>query len=153
MKTRKGFISNSSSTSFILAMGIVKDYDAFMKEIEENNVQINGYNKLAFKKVRDLLENKGWWCEEPKPTEDKLEMVNFMTSVSINIKDLKDDDLVAFLNFQGNEGDGAFWTDDDMNYDIDDNYFEGNKAKTLILFRNSSNLCNVDVSIGAGRNG
>jgi hypothetical protein len=41
MKIRSGFVSNSSSSSFIIGYGVVKDVDHFKSYLKKNKIKIN----------------------------------------------------------------------------------------------------------------
>ena len=96
MKIRTGFVSNSSSSSFIVGYGMLKD-----GETEESlNERLKEYNAHCY--VMDA--------------EGILEYAEYWFPV-VSAKHIPDGDW-AFVSWYGNEGDEYFYDDDILDYSI-----------------------------------
>jgi hypothetical protein len=162
MKIRNGFVSNSSSSSFIIGIAAVADVDACKKYLEDNKIKTEGHNAPMLMKLKDIKENKPYDIETI--TNDTISIESFMyTDVSINIDKLDDEDYVLFYVFYGDEGDYSFMGEDDDSYDYDIDYdidydFFGKDEKAVIdMFGDPDasglNKAECELSLGAGRNG
>ncbi len=168
MKIRKGFVSNSSSSSFIIGVAEVADINKFKKYAKDNNILLeNGsgsdFALTTWKELRDKDRSK--WGDTEKLQDDKIIVESFVCSeVSISSKDMKDGTMVVVYAYYGNEGDYAFYDNDDSDWsDIDyekvyeDNFFDKSEEEMLSLFESpeASGLKkdNCHYSIGAARNG
>jgi len=154
MKVRQGFVSNSSSSSFIVGVGKIKSLDSFQKWAKKNKVTLGteNYSDIRLKTTSDILKNDGWdfgvdgnqlYVEEP---------VNSGGRVYSDF-DPAGDDFYCIVCIGNNEGDDQFWTGDDMDYDIDQSYFCGEQEAILEMLENGDLLEGVSSHFGAARNG
>lgn len=167
MKIRNGFVSNSSSSSFIIGVAEIEDKAKFNKYAKENDISLEDnyhFTLTTWKELKD--KERGRYGEAETLRDDKIIVESFRyDEVSISSKDMKDGTMVIVYAFYGNEGDSYFYdsSDDDdwgePNYDrvYDDKFFNASEEKILDMFGNpeSSGLKkdNCVSSIGAARNG
>lgn len=132
-KIRNGFVSNSSSSSFIIGIAKVTDLAACVKSIK-------GLDEYDFQ----IWEVTG---------EGDLEVTSFMhDEVSLSWAQVALGDHVLRIDYTGNEGDHCFQHGEwgDINYDIN--------IETLVphIFEaidNIKGIGNLEIATGAGRNG
>lgn len=161
MKKRTGFVSNSSSSSFIVGIGVVTDFNKFN----------NWMGKLSAEIAEDITlhdpvkERETRWpdLDEDFTSFSTEEPTNYGGTVSIRKEEyekLKTErpDNIVILCIGNNEGDGAFYYDEDnddydLNYDIDLDWFDKNQIEAFNGFDESNGISLAEVSYGAGRNG
>ena len=155
MKTRTGFVSNSSSSSFIVGIGKILNVEKFDKYIVDNNIKLD---KFDTKKVR-VGDIKNERYSEARRQGDSIVVESFATDVRISSKGLNDEDTLLVVNISNNEGDSYFVENEDdyeINYNIDYDFFDKNQQKIYDLFTNSNSgvdVKNAEVTYGAARNG
>ena len=160
MKIRNGFVSNSSSSSFIIGIAAVADVDTCKKYLEENNIKTDGYDDPKLVQFKDIKKNRPYDIEETMDKEITIESFDYST-VSINVDKLDDDDYILYYSYAGNEGDSRFYTGDDycgdLNYDIDYDFFSKKEKASMSMFFDPDaaglNKAECEVYLGAGRNG
>jgi hypothetical protein len=152
MKIRNGFVSNSSSSSFIVAFGRVDpdELEFFEQHTDE------GYQLLTVKKA--LEENR--WTFNYDPNKKKLSLDAPGAYAHWENVDLTDS--IVMLEEYGDEGDWFFTDeDDDIDYDIDFQFFALSRDSTLrqaasaytFLSDNEDKLLNFTEGFGAERMG
>lgn len=149
MKLRKGFVSNSSSSSFICGIAEIKDKEKFNKYVSDHKIKLDEYDVY----VHSAGNDKRWDVNFAK---DDVTVESFQTSSSVR-RSSSDSAEYFVVNVSNDEGDGPFWNDDYMEYeyDIDLSYFDEDQRKVYGMFFNSESGLNLENSItyGAGRNG
>lgn len=153
MKIRSGFVSNSSSSSFIVGIAKINDYNEFTQYIIDNNIKLD-YDV----KVLTLSSIKESTNYDMHFNNNKIYVDSFQTDASLDTKDCKDEDLFLVVNICNNEGDSDFITSDydDIDYDIDMSFFNNNDKKVYNAFyseKSGLDLNKSEVYFGAGRNG
>jgi len=154
VKTRQGFVSNSSSSSFIVGVGKVKSLDAFHKWAKKNKVTIGteNYSDVRLKTTSDILKADGWDFGVRGETVYVEEPVNNGGEVSCDF-DPAGDDFYCIVCIGNNEGDDQFWNGHDMDYDIGQDYFYGDQSAVLEMLESGDLLEGVSSNFGAARNG
>lgn len=148
MKTRRGFVSNSSSSSFIVGIAEIIDKAKFDEYIEKNEIVLGEYGDRVI-----IYEDSKRW--DVKKHNDKLIVENFETLVSTERKKLGT--MFFVTNISNDEGDGPFWNEGtcDMDYNIDIDFFSDDQRKIYEMFSDTNSGLNMDnqVTFGAARNG
>jgi len=162
MKIRNGFVSNSSSSSFIIGVAEVTDVDKLKKYAEDNNLNLEENMSLTTYKEFREKDRREWELEKIKGNQIIVESFSY-DRVYINTEKLKDDTQILVYIFFGNEGDSYFYEDNDsdydneLNYDIDYDFFNEEQKKEFDIFTFPEyaglNKNNSDISYGAQRNG
>ena len=166
MKFRTGFVSNSSSSSFIIGVAEVADVAKLKQYAQENGIKLEDNYDIKLTTLKELKgqERKGWETEQLR--DDKIIVDSFdYDEVSISSKDMKDDTHIVIYTFFGNEGDGYFRDEDEdddwseLNYDrvYENDFFDSSEDKILSMFGDPEssglNKNNCEFDIGAARNG
>lgn len=169
MKYRMGFVSNSSSSSFMGGIGIIADYEKFEKwkaslssylreEISiysEDNLwdDINEYDNVI---SIGMPVNS-----EPEVNVSKEEVKKHLNDIPIEKQakyKLLDNDFhnVVYFVIGGDEGDEAFmnYEINELNYDIDLDFFDRDEQKLYKEFGSEdSGIVCANKIFGADRNG
>jgi len=172
MKRRYGHVSNSSSSSFMIGIGVLKNRKKFEKYTKERNITFNegeGGNywdgDLMLLTVNQIREMDSW-CQPAKITQwgkkERIEVeapVNSSPSVSITTEKLEDWDTIVVMIIGNDEGDGAF-----VNYDYEDDYypdydqvdydwFDSKQQSMFDTFCEEAGIERAETYLGADRNG
>lgn len=154
MKIRRGFVSNSSSSSFIIGLGLIKDFSKYQGEIIKNHIRESG---LYVQSIKDLKRNPLW---DLSVNDKRFQLDSFSyASVDISIDDLDESSLIAVVSINNNEGDSCFqsgkYGDYDIDYDIDLDFFEEKQQSIFKIFNDESIIDknHSEITFGAGRNG
>ena len=175
MKVRNGFVSNSSSSSFMIAIGVINNWEKFSKWYDEVKSSLSYQSDLII--VDPIVASLDDYSEVSK-TRDGWSVVapiNDETTVHISEYSLNDadsnvpedvkaksmllghgDKRVVIYNIGNDEGDSAFYSNDEsdeINYDIDLDWFSDNQRKIYTEFGPENGIAHVDKIFGAGRNG
>lgn len=148
MKIRNGFVSNSSSSSFIIAIAEITDLPTFLESMKDVKFDYH-YNYGTFE---ELLE-KGMGVNGE---ENELCVESFTSATTTMV--MEPGKKYFVVDYAGNEGDESFMdSDDDIDYDIDSSFFDGNKTLKRILqvlFEPKKHgLGKTGYEYGAGSNG
>lgn len=155
MIVRQGFVSNSSSSSFMVGIGVVPSdrINEFKNKLTELKVGSYSYKLIT---LADLLEQEaGNPYSDYTFTENKITVNgggNSGKSATINI-DPDEKTHYFILNFNNDEGDSAFqsaWGHCELDYDIDLSFFEPSQQE---LWSMINSLPNSEAHYGAERNG
>lgn len=153
MKVRQGFVSNSSSSSFLIALAVIKE--GCVSKVREALKDSDKWH-YNIRYIGDILKEKSW--DDPDVThikEDKFKVtleapINDMVTVSLFCSSNSD---ILVINQGNDEGDSDFWDDryQELNYDkVDLDYFDSN---IVDLLNHKEYFSNVQMEYGAGRNG
>lgn len=166
MKIRNSFVSNSSSSSFIIGLGIVKDEQKlreFLKDFEDYDD--GSWTIGTIKELLNNQDNNYYGSNLINNNNDNISIeahVNSSPSVSLNKNKIGDKKVFAY-RVGNDEGDYYFLNaldEYDYEYDLDyeqaedPDYFNGNQRKALDLFIEKNDMIeDTTYLIGAERNG
>jgi len=146
VKIRNGFVSNSSSSSFIVGIGEIKNKNLLKEYFEKYGIQENYEIKVGDKvKLKEHINSSG----------DSI-TVDVCNSMSLT-KNIKDDTEYLIAQITNDEGDSDFWVEEDGDFDYssaeDVSYYCSEQQKIIELFNNSNIITDGEVAFGAERNG
>ncbi len=154
MKIRNGFVSNSSSSSFIIGVGIATDNENIkrLKEFGNRDVEVVPL-------VEVISGEHTSWDGSYNSSKDTYTMESFTYSEAI-VKNLcdkyeinNDAVLVKFYHSSGDDCD--FWNEDydEYDYDIDFDFFDDRTQDAVSKCESLTDEGTFNWCYGAGRNG
>ena len=154
MKIRDGYVSNSSSSSFIIAIAKVTDLTKFSKKFFTDKQSHNGIDCILLPTFTVLETRDNNWTYEFKDNKIVVESFND-TSVEMEVTpDSEAKNHYFIANITNDEGDHCFLDKfDDLDYDIDKDFFYGWQRKLLDEMTPENGVEKAEIRFGAGRNG
>jgi hypothetical protein len=154
MKVRSGFVSNSSSSSFIIAIAKVTDpmwVSGLASSLPNNGEGIlQSYTAKQIKKLNE--ENR--WCDVEG--DGTYALMKSFTGDQVRIDNLLDDDYIVTLEYTAGD-DSDFWNEKygEMDYDIDVDFFPKEIVSVAEAMSNGVRgfAPGGQMAYGAGRNG
>lgn len=155
MKIRTGFVSNSSSSSFLICLAKINDMEKFLKYVEERRLTISKespYDIPMLTSTSKISERKYY---DIAFKNNKIVLESFRgDEVALKINPQEDENILV-LNFTGNEGDSSYpfeSADGDIDYDvIDKDYFT--ELGYLFDLGEEQGVSEIHYQLGAARNG
>jgi len=149
MKIRKGFVSNSSSSSFIMGIAKINDINKLRDYIKVEGIDAT---KLTILSKVDL-KDKPWTVEV---RGNFISVESFIgSSVELDISKLSPLDTMLIFESSGGD-DSDFWDGDEYDYDIDLSFFDDSEIRIYDMFSDKNSGLDIKtskVAYGAGRDG
>ena len=158
MKRRYGFVSNSSSSSFMIGIARIVDKDKFKLWEEQLNCHdspYEGYKIYRFKDIpRDCYDHYCFLANN----DQEIVVDSFQEHTSIETNGMKPDDEIIVFNIINDEGDSDFAIYNngeflDYDYDIGLDHFDEDQAELYEGLKKENGLASISKTYGAGRNG
>jgi hypothetical protein len=154
MKIRTDFVTNSSSSSYVLILAKVTDETLLKKWLETIGIDLGKSYEIHIGTPEEV--NKKMYGKVYDDTTNILRVENHVTSDSIQVKP---DEKVLVVDISNGEGDcgGYSWCDRDCGIDYDmfsvnDLPEEQQQLYNLVNVANNG-LINISAKIGIGRDG
>jgi hypothetical protein len=165
MKSREGFVSNSSSSSFIIGYGVVKDREKFDKYCKDNNIVVatkdtevpdyDGFYRQVY-----LYENPYEIYEHKYSESGRILTGGNDTELLVPQTVVPYNDPIVTVEIHNDEGDGDTFSyngkSDGFNYEIakKESFYSEVQQAIISLFKEKTGILkNCKVVIGAERNG
>ena len=154
MKSRNGFVSNSSSSSFMCC--IAKITDSVKAKAWLDGLSLGKY-EYDVSKVKDIPSEQ--YNMFSMRRMGRIIVESFQSEVFISDAELDDNDEILAINIANDEGDSLFSIVDgngdweDYNYDIDLDFFPKNQRSAFKGLTEENGFTMVQKTFGAGRNG
>jgi hypothetical protein len=155
MKTRQGFVSNSSSSSFIIGYGIVKNHDKLIDYLKNNQIEVDDCEV-------SLVNKENWneqirWYQDIDDNNYETILIGGNRSVIFFDKNLPLEKEVLLVEITNNEGDQDFCNyGKELNYSkaFNKNYYSDKQQKIIELLEKDNDMLEKTVlKFGAERNG
>lgn len=142
MKTRAGFVSNSSSSSFIIGLARVTDEQKLRAYLKRNDIETL---------VRIYSEEDFHRRECKSDTSITIESFNGHT-VQVQ-KGTKSNQKYILIDIYNNEGDLAFCHGDDgyCDYDINLDFLSSDQQRLFAIDEKEAGIEDLHITFGAGR--
>jgi len=156
MKIRNGFVSNSSSSSFIIGVAEVTDKAGLDQYCKEHNIKLNeDYDSPELKTGYEIAENKDVYSSIQVRGKELYVDAPVNSEPTVSTKFVLEKTYLIYCH--GNdEGDSVFMSDDgyDLNYDnVDYDYFSEKEQSVIDIFSKNKFVKDAEYLFGAGRNG
>lgn len=161
MKSRKSFVSNSSSSSFIIGLGKVTDIGKFKEYCNESKFSKWDMEVYSVKEMIKLHEsNEKYYGPITQKSDGSycIAVESFMHNELKMDIDPEKDEYIVVVDCCPDEGDSTFmigdWEgwDGEMDYDIDKTHFDNPERKLLDL-GSLDYIEDYQCKFGAWRNG
>lgn len=172
MKRRQGFVSNSSSSSFIIGAGIVKDVNAVQSVLDKNVGKYDYYMASIDDMLIELAEKYeknqkfGWETYRIKHTRDLMGNITIQSvetegftgdTVSVKLDGMPFSTRIVMVNMTGSADEDDFSVYDEdgefSHYDYDNVELSPEEDEILGMFYNREMFSVGESSFGAGRDG
>lgn len=158
---RNGFVSNSSSSSFIIGVGKIKpefvediktlanEYKYDMEVVTSEDLKQR--HKGQVKRYEEMLAKGDIHAKWFKPSNFNKVKVSSFNDDYVSVP-FEENSTYMIYKFYGNEGDYTFG-EDECDYDIDMDFFGEKQQAVVELFKSDKFEEEVKWNYGAGRNG
>lgn len=151
MIKRSGFVSNSSSSSFIVGIG------ALPKDIDSNTLTF--LNTVCSSEYTVMMKTKAELIEDAQTGYSIISIEGHRVQITgggnsdpmVEIEwDDDQDTKYLVVEINNDEGDDQFYNGCDLDYDIDEEYYSKNQQRILQILKS---LPKSDYKFGAERHG